>query len=273
METKALSLRWLHCAGYEIKLPDGRTIVIDPFITTNHFENFTWEDIEGADYILLTHTHGDHTADVGNLVEKFGSQVFVGMMSCNALVEYFDLNYSYIWPVIPGNHFELDGLTIDVLFSKHTTIFRDNYKPSMAYDIPDVGKGPGTFRDCNHFGGMEMLNYMITTKEGLRIMISGGLPALENAFLDAKKFRPNIVILQCGAKDPAGYAADAARYGAQFVFPHHHEKIPNKWGMSIAEYCDQANEALAAMGSLTRVVDPGKFTWCDITLGAVVKGA
>ena len=75
MISDILSLRWLHCAGYEIRLPCGKTIVTDPFLTTQDFGGFTWENIEGADYILVTHTHGDHTSDVGNLVEKFRSQV------------------------------------------------------------------------------------------------------------------------------------------------------------------------------------------------------
>lgn len=268
----ALSLRWLHCAGYEIKLTDGPSIVIDPFITMNQFDNFTWENIEGADYILLTHTHGDHTSDVGNLVEKFGSQVFVGQMSCNSIVEYFDLNYSHIWPVLPGEFYDLDGLSLSIYRGKHTSQTRDDYKPSQAYRIPAIGGPEGSYRDGNHFGGMEMLNFLITTKEGLRILVSGGQDSYKNIYLDAMEARPNIVIRQANASlTPEEYARLVLPYQAQYVFPHHHEKIPNRQGISIEDYCRRSNEELIRLGSRTRVVYPEKFRWIDIEMSAKLR--
>lgn len=272
MDINTVSLRWLHCAGYEIKLPNGKTIVVDPFVTMNDFGDFTWESIEGADYILLTHTHGDHTSDVGNLVNKFGSKVFVGQMSCNSLVEYFDLNYSYIWPVIPGEIYDLEDFTLGVYRGKHTSQFRDDYRPSQAYHIPAIGGEEGSYRDGNHFGGMEMINYLITTKEGLRILVSGGDDQYRDIYRVAGEVRPNLVIRQANSRlSPEEYGRMVLPYQAQYVFPHHHEKIPQKKGISMDAYCERANQELEKLGSRTRVVDPVKFHWLDVEISVHLR--
>ena len=272
MISDILSLRWLHCAGYEIRLPCGKTIVTDPFLTTQDFGGFTWENIEGADYILVTHTHGDHTSDVGNLVEKFRSQVVVGQMSCNSLVEYFDLNYSTIWPVLPGQQIDFGDFVLHVYPGKHTEKWREDYRPSQAYQIPGIGGSEGSYRDGNHFGGMEFLNFGITTQEGLRILVAGGLPDDRNLYRETWNFRPNILIRQVNARStPAEYAAITAPYGAQFVFPHHHEKIPTQTGISIEEYCRQVNQEYQKIGIRARMVYPEKFHWVDLKMAAELR--
>lgn len=60
------------CFGMEIK---GKNILFDPFISGNELA----KDIDihsiKADYILLTHAHGDHVADVETIVENTGASL------------------------------------------------------------------------------------------------------------------------------------------------------------------------------------------------------
>ena len=67
MKSTSLKIRAFNVGGaFEIKLPNGKIVLIDPFFTSNQFEGgFTREDVTGADYILLTHSHYDHDIDVG----------------------------------------------------------------------------------------------------------------------------------------------------------------------------------------------------------------
>ncbi|MFA6447827.1 MAG: metal-dependent hydrolase [bacterium] len=56
-----VKIRFLGHAGFHID--DGRTkLVIDPYLTGNPLATEKPEDIE-ADFVLLTHAHGDHAAD------------------------------------------------------------------------------------------------------------------------------------------------------------------------------------------------------------------
>lgn len=62
----------------------AKNIIIDPFITQNPLaKNIDFESLK-ADYILLTHAHGDHVADVEALVNQTGA-----LIVCNAEMSYY----------------------------------------------------------------------------------------------------------------------------------------------------------------------------------------
>jgi L-ascorbate metabolism protein UlaG (beta-lactamase superfamily) len=53
----------------------GKTLLFDPFITSNELaKHIRLEDIH-ADYILISHGHGDHIEDCGTLVRQTGATV------------------------------------------------------------------------------------------------------------------------------------------------------------------------------------------------------
>ncbi|MGB7338589.1 MAG: metal-dependent hydrolase [Phototrophicaceae bacterium] len=54
-----LSFTWLGHSTYVLE-SDGRSLIIDPFLTNNPLVETTPDDID-VDLILLTHAHGDHT--------------------------------------------------------------------------------------------------------------------------------------------------------------------------------------------------------------------
>ena len=80
--TLKLRLRWSGVNFYEFVLPNGKTIVMDPYFDTepagghNEF-NYTptklsaGEWVNGADYIILTHGHFDHVNDLGSVLNKY----------------------------------------------------------------------------------------------------------------------------------------------------------------------------------------------------------
>jgi L-ascorbate metabolism protein UlaG (beta-lactamase superfamily) len=60
------------CFAVEIK---GKSILFDPFITPNELaKNIRLSDIR-ADYILVSHGHGDHVADCAALAKQTGATV------------------------------------------------------------------------------------------------------------------------------------------------------------------------------------------------------
>ncbi len=70
------------CFGVEV---GGKNLLFDPFITPN--ELAIGVDIEKipADYILITHGHADHVADVEPIAKRTGAQI----IGCYELVEWF----------------------------------------------------------------------------------------------------------------------------------------------------------------------------------------
>jgi L-ascorbate metabolism protein UlaG (beta-lactamase superfamily) len=56
-------------------LTDGETkLLIDPFFTGNGLAPIKAEEAE-ADYILVTHGHGDHTGDAASIAERTGATI------------------------------------------------------------------------------------------------------------------------------------------------------------------------------------------------------
>src|SRR5690606_40801525 len=59
---------------------DGTKIIVDPFLKPNNpVAPVSADDLE-ADFILVTHGHGDHVADLVPLAKRTGAQI--GRASC-----------------------------------------------------------------------------------------------------------------------------------------------------------------------------------------------
>lgn len=61
---------------------DGKKILIDPFLTGNPLASKSAEEVE-ADYIFVTHGHGDHLGDTYAIAKRTGATVY-------AVVEFAD---------------------------------------------------------------------------------------------------------------------------------------------------------------------------------------
>ena len=67
------TIKWLGHYSFEIK-SQGQTILVDPFLNDNPVATVAAEDLE-ADYILVTHGHADHVADVASIANRTGATV------------------------------------------------------------------------------------------------------------------------------------------------------------------------------------------------------
>lgn len=63
-----VSAKWLGHAAWLVKF-DKATVVIDPFLTGNPKAAMKAEDVK-ADFVLVTHTHGDHLGDAFDIAKK-----------------------------------------------------------------------------------------------------------------------------------------------------------------------------------------------------------
>jgi len=57
----AIKITWLSHSGFHLDI-DGASVLIDPFLTGNPLASISPDDLN-ADFILLTHGHGDHLGD------------------------------------------------------------------------------------------------------------------------------------------------------------------------------------------------------------------
>lgn len=271
LTSKNLKLRWINYAGYEIVLPNGKVIALDPCIDFEGKKyDFTREDYTGADYIILSHTHYDHTKDVGYLHKKFNSKVIVGAMSALSLAQYFDINPDNLYAVMPQEQYIFDDFVLDVFRSKHT--FFNNKDLNINQILSNSKKPEHPFPqdhiDADVYGYIEYIDYMITTKENYRIFIAGGGPhkfTYRNIYETMRKFQPNLLFRQTSSKyTPEEFGQMAADFQCQLVFPLHQDGLARKSDITIDEYVNRANQELLRLGEQEKVVNPKQHVWYKI---------
>jgi L-ascorbate metabolism protein UlaG (beta-lactamase superfamily) len=68
-------ITWLSHACFSIETSQGKTILIDPWLTDNPLSPVSVADIDKADVILVTHDHFDHCGDAVAISQKTGGIV------------------------------------------------------------------------------------------------------------------------------------------------------------------------------------------------------
>lgn len=283
MRNTGIRIRPFNVGGaFELVLPNGKVILLDPFFTGNQFPGGqTREDVTGADYILLSHTHYDHDIDVGFFVRKFDAKVFCGAMSAFELVKYHRIPYDNIFPVYPGQTFTLEDFTVSFHAAKH------NPSGGRAYDPENpiaMKRGFWGHDGCDQLGSMESLDFLITTNNSLRIMVSSGRVLWRETFDLCREGRPNVLLRQAGVRrggdlrtgeqvSPAELAQLLVRYGAQVIFPFHHDVLVARWGAERTNaYLEQAAEEVSRLDPGAMMVVPEAWRWYNIGMDVSREG-
>ena len=78
-----MKLRYFSHSAFQVTTNAGTKILIDPFLSGNPTSPVKAKDIS-ADYIILTHAHGDHIGDSFDIAKRCGST----FICVNELAEY-----------------------------------------------------------------------------------------------------------------------------------------------------------------------------------------
>lgn len=78
-----MKLRYFSHSAFQIKTDDNKTILIDPFLDDNPTSPVKSENVD-ADYIILSHAHGDHIGDA----MKIGKRCNSTFICVNELANY-----------------------------------------------------------------------------------------------------------------------------------------------------------------------------------------
>ncbi|MBE6121617.1 MAG: MBL fold metallo-hydrolase [Erysipelotrichaceae bacterium] len=257
--------------NFQLVLPNGTTILIDPWFTGNEFPGgFTREDITAADYIILTHAHFDHDLDVGYFVRKFNSKVFVGALSALDILKFHRIPYDNIFPVFPNSKFTLDEFTIDFYQAKHN--------PSGGRTWNPEGIAPVEGHEaCDTWGSMESLDFLLTTKNNFRILCASGRVVWNDLFDICREKAPDMLLRQAGVRkgtgdmktgqqvSPEELAQLMVRYGAQTIFPFHHDVLIKRQGLDwVNHYMDQVAAEVERIDAGAQFVNPVACRWYSI---------
>ena len=266
-------------ANHEIVLPNGKVVLIDPYFIRCNFPGFTRDDVTGADYIILTHSHFDHDSDLGYLSNKFNGKVFCSAQTADEILRFHKLPYDNIFPVTPGETYTLDGLTFHFWTAKHNESGARTYDPDR--DMCKTGFGIEGHKVLDNMGSIFSLDWMITTENGFRVMMCSGRAVFAEAFDRCKQYRPNVLLRQSGVRHPENpgqqvpakeLAELLTSYHAQIVFPFHMDVLDKKIGHeATVAYMEEVAKYVSEIDPGCTFIYPEALKWYNVGIDVTVE--
>jgi len=234
-------LLWLGQAGFRIKTPGGKMILIDPWITNGPKTPAPYKTDLSAlgkiDLLLVTHGHVDHLGDAPDIA-KLNNTVLYGpadMVTPLITLGMIPANLGHRFNKT-GSVKPLPGIKVTAVQAEHSSLI--------------VWKNPATGKNESHPAG-EAMGYIIELENGFKIWHMGDTGLFGDMKFIADRYKPDLVLMPIGGNftmDPedAAYAIKTW-INPKRVIPMHYNSNPLTPG-TLAEF--QA----AMQGSLTEVV-------------------
>jgi len=226
---RGFSLTWLGHSAFHLVTPRGRHVLVDPWLEGNPMAPVGDVPITSADVLLLTHAHGDHSADVVRLAKKFRCAVvciheaalWLGRQGVDTCV---GMN--------KGGSTSVAGLRVTMTNAVH----------SSSFDGED-----------RVYGG-DPAGFVVTLENGATIYFAGDTGPTMDMQVVGELYQPEVSVLPIGDLYTMGprEAAWAMRLlRSRWVIPCHYGTFPALTGTPEA-----LREELARQGVTAEVVAP-----------------
>jgi L-ascorbate metabolism protein UlaG (beta-lactamase superfamily) len=242
-----MRMRWLGTACFEIKLPNSRTLVIDPYVDDSVNAPITSDDFEGCDFLFITHGHYDHILDAGKLSRRFVPKIFCNTATADSLIRHQGIAEERITQVRPGDVINEDGLVVEVVPGVHVD-FAKEYKRLTGQELGGGAEDPvAALKEAllrffqtdrvpekfwewmTQYPQGEQLNFVFAPEGGSRVYMAGSYP--DRAVIEAAgKVNAHITLLQVlPGKTLQGIEEETAKVafasGCRIVVPQHHDAL------------------------------------------------
>ena len=159
-----MKLRYFSHSAFQLTTFEGKKILIDPFISGNPTAPVKAKDFE-ADYIILTHAHGDHIGDSFDIAKRSDST----FICVNELAEYLKSKgfKAHNMHIGGGHNFEFGRVKFTI--AHHGSLTPDNNYAGEPAGVIISADGKiiyhtgdtGLFYDMKLIGEMNAVDYML----------------------------------------------------------------------------------------------------------------
>ena len=220
---------WLGQAGFRIKSPQGKMILIDPWITGGpktppQYKN-DLSAVGPIDLLLVTHAHVDHIGDAPAIAKANNTKLYGPADMVTPLVTLgvipADLGYRFNKT---GRVTPLPGIKVTAVQAEHSSLL--------------VWKNPTTEKNEAHPAG-EAVGYIIELENGFKIWHMGDTGLFSDMKFISEYYKPDLVLIPIGgnftmAPDDAAFAL-RTWVKPKMVIPMHYNSNPLAKG-TLAEF-------------------------------------
>lgn len=276
----ALKIRYFGYNCFEILLPDGKTLVIDPCLEKNGEFAGPWDEriLEGCDYVYVNHTHTDHVASLGKVYDRFQPTVFAHERVAFELARFYDIPYWDVYPYATGQFYDMGDFSIRTVPGRHNDAGK--VRPSGKTENPEsfyasllerLQFSSSLERELFDMGAIYNHNFLLTLPNNLRVGFIAGKPGLRlEEETIWKELHPDIVIAQRASINDKDFAKKMAYVlkitGARVLLPTHIEDAyTGKYNPD--DYVAAVNRECQEQGIYGRMIFLQRAKWYEIMTG------
>ena len=159
-----MKLLYLGHSAFQLTSAQGIRLVIDPFMDNNPLAPIKAKDLK-ADYILLSHAHGDHCGDALKIAEKGRSTI----IAVSELASYFSQSGHKTHPMQIGGAHNFEFGRVKLTRAEHGSMTPDGRYGGLAAGFVLTIDGiciyhagdTGIFGDMKLIGELDRIDYFL----------------------------------------------------------------------------------------------------------------
>ena len=214
-------LRWLTNAAFELET-SGTRITIDPCTRGMCFRGFDEKTYRRPDYVIISHLHWDHIADLRYLCEIYHPVIISGNLGRGELIDYLDANHADIYPAVVDVELDFGPFKVKPLYAIHRNLKKKLNEPFSHDYLEKLKSLDPKMPDVQKMGTLEMMNYLLTLADGMTVLIWGGeFGVVQENML--RNLKPDVALVQYSPTMPEKLSRILDSIKAKKVIPYHHD--------------------------------------------------